>query len=163
MREADNREGNPAFLREAIRLSVDNVQTGHGGPFGAVVVRDDEILGSGQNQVLRSNDPTAHAEILAIRGACAHLGRFSLAGCTIYTSCEPCPMCLSAILWARLDRVFYAASRHDAAEAGFDDSVFYRELAKPASQRTVPMIQDLVDEARGAFALWLKKEDRTTY
>ena len=153
----------PRFLREAIRLSVENVHTGHGGPFGAVVVREEQIIGSGKNLVLRDNDPTAHAEVVAIRGACEHRQSFSLAGCTIYASCEPCPMCLSAILWARLDRIVYAASRHDAAEAGFDDSVFYEELSKPAAERTTPTTQSLQEEAREAFARWLRKQDRTAY
>ena len=151
------------FLRKAIRLAVENVHTGHGGPFGAVVVRDAQIVGSGKNLVLRDNDPTAHAEVVAIRDACSHQQSFSLAGCTIYASCEPCPMCLSAILWGRLDRIVYAASRHDAADAGFDDSVFYEELSKPVDQRATPMQQSLRHEAREAFARWLEKQDRTAY
>lgn len=152
-----------AFLREAIQLSIDNLQTADGGPFGAVVVRGDEIIGRGRNRVLSTNDPTAHAEIIAIREACARLKNFSLLGCEIYSSCEPCPMCLSAIYWARLDRIFYAASGDDAAEAGFDDRDFYRELNKPLAKRSTPMVQGLQQEARQAFSMWLEKEDRVEY
>lgn len=154
---------NPTFLREAIRLSVDNVRTEDGGPFGALVVRGDEIIASGRNHVLRTNDPTAHAEVIAIRQACAKMKNFTLAGCEIYSSCEPCPMCLSAIFWARLDRIYYAASGEDAAKAGFDDRDFYQELSKPIAQRSTPMIQGLREEARQAFEMWLQKEDRIPY
>lgn len=154
---------NQEFLREAIRLSFEKMAANEGGPFGAVVVRDQRIIGRGWNRVLATNDPTAHAEVEAIRAACSHLQTFSLAGCEIYASCEPCPMCLSAIYWARLDRITYAASCDDAAAAGFDDGFIYRELAVPKSVRTIPMQQLLRDEASPAFAAWLQKKDRIPY
>jgi guanine deaminase len=154
---------NQEFLREAIRLSIEKSQAGEGGPFGAVVVRDGRIVGRGWNRVTSTSDPTAHAELVAIRDACSRLGTFSLAGCEIYTSCEPCPMCLAAIYWSRLERIYYAASCEDAAAADFDDGAFYRQLALPADSRAVPMVQDLRDEAREAFRLWLLKADRTRY
>ncbi len=150
-------------LREAISLSIDNVHSGRGGPFGAVVVRDGEIIGRGTNRVTSENDPTAHAEIVAIRDACRRLGTFSLAGCAIYTSCEPCPMCLAAIHWARLDRLVYAATRHDAAAAGFDDAVIYEQLVRPPAERLVPSVQMLRDEALAAMQAWTDKEDRLEY
>ena len=151
------------FLREAIRLSIEKMNAGEGGPFGAVIVRDGEIISRGWNRVTSTNDPTAHAEIVAIRNACARLQSFSLAGCEIYTSCEPCPMCLAAIYWARLVRIIYAATCADATAAGFDDSPFYRELALPAGQRSIPAVQDLREEACQAFAAWLEKENRVRY
>lgn len=153
----------PAFLREAIRLSRKNLQLNEGGPFGAIVVRKGEIIGRGWNRVTSTNDPTAHAEVVAIRDACAALHSFSLAGCEIYASCEPCPMCLAAIYWARLDRVIYAAERRDAAAIGFDDQFFYDELAKPIDQRTVPMQQALRDEACATLEQWNNKVDRIRY
>src|SRR5262245_29961376 len=127
---------NLVFLREAIRLSIDKMQANEGGPFGAVIVRDGQIIGRGWNRVTSTNDPTAHAEIVAIRDACSRLKTFSLAGCEIYSSCEPCPLCLAAIFWARLDRIFYAATCEDAAAAGFDDGILYRELALPVANRS---------------------------
>jgi guanine deaminase len=151
------------FLREAIRLSIEKMQANEGGPFGAVIVRDDEIVGRGWNRVTSTNDPTAHAEIVAIRDACANLKTFTLAGCEIYASCEPCPMCLAAIYWARLDRIYYAATCADATAAGFDDSPFYRELNLPAGSRSLAMIQDLRDEACEAFRLWVGKQNRVMY
>jgi guanine deaminase len=154
---------NLTFLHEAIRLSREKSQAGEGGPFGAVIVRNEQIVGRGWNRVTSANDPTAHAEISAIREACSRLGVFSLAGCDIYTSCEPCPMCLAAIYWARLDRVFFAATRQDAAAAGFDDGRIYDELAMDIGCRSLPMMQDLQAEACQAFAEWLKKADRTPY
>ena len=154
---------NQHFLREAIRLSIEKMQAGEGGPFGAVIVREDEIVGRGWNRVTSAMDPTAHAEIVAIRDACANLKTFNLAGCEIYASCEPCPMCLAAIYWARLDRVYYAATLKDAIAGGFDDSPFYRELNLPPSSRSLSMIQDLQEEACEAFRVWLKKEDRVMY
>ena len=154
---------NREFLREAIRLSIEKSQAGEGGPFGAVVVQNDTVVGRGWNRVVSTNDPTAHAEIMAIRAACRRLGTFSLAGCDIYASCEPCPMCLAAIYWARLDRVYYAAGRQDAAAVGFDDSRIYQELAMNVADRSIPMAQDLHDEACEAFRAWLLKADRTPY
>ena len=154
---------NRDFLREAIRLSLEKMEAGEGGPFGAVVVRGGQIVGRGWNRVTSANDPTAHAEIVAIREACARLNTFSLAGCEIYTSCEPCPMCLAAIYWARLERIYYAATCQDAAAAGFDDGNFYRELTAPPGSRSIPMVQDLRQEACEAFRTWLGKADRVAY
>lgn len=151
------------FLREAIRLSIEKMEANAGGPFGAVVVRNGEIVGTGWNQVTSTNDPTAHAEVVAIRDACSSLKTFSLAGCEIYSSCEPCPLCLAAIYWSRLDRIYYAATCDDAAEAGFDDRSFYREIRKPTGERAVPMEQALRDEALVALQVWAKKEDRVRY
>jgi guanine deaminase len=154
---------NRDFLREAIRLSLEKMEAGEGGPFGAIVVHEGKIVGRGWNRVTSTNDPTAHAEIVAIREACAELKTFSLAGCEIYTSCEPCPMCFAAICWARLERIYYAANCHDAAAAGFDDCQFYREVALPPNERSIPMVQDLQDEARKAFQAWMRRTDRTPY
>lgn len=153
----------PTFLREAIRLSMEKMEAGAGGPFGAVVVRDGVIVGMGWNHVTSKNDPTAHAEVVAIRSACSRLDTFTLAGCVIYSSCEPCPMCLAAIYWSRLDGVFYAAGCDDAALAGFDDRSFYQELRKPAAERKLPMRQALRNEALVVLEAWMKKEDRIAY
>lgn len=149
-------------MREAVRLSLESVDAG-GGPFGAVVVRGDEIVGRGHNQVTLRNDPTAHAEVVAIRDACARLESFHLPGCDLYTSCEPCPMCLGAILWSRLDRVWYANGRADAAAIGFDDSEFYDELTRPIEHRRVPMLPLLRDEAQAAFIAWQQKVEKQPY
>jgi tRNA(Arg) A34 adenosine deaminase TadA len=154
---------NPVFLREAIRLSAQKMEGNEGGPFGAVIVQNGEIVGCGWNRVTSTNDPTAHAEVVAIRDACSKLKIFSLDGCEIYSSCEPCPMCLAAIYWSRLDRIYYAATCDDAAEAGFDDRNFYRELGKPAGERSIPMEQALRHEARVALKAWVNKEDRIRY
>jgi guanine deaminase len=154
---------NPHFLREAISLSIEKMDTGEGGPFGAVIVRDGEIVGRGWNRVTSTNDPTAHAEIVAIRDACTRLKTFCLSGCEIYASCEPCPMCLAAIYWARLDRIYYAATCQDAAAAGFDDANFYRDLSLPLANRAIPMLQDLREEACVAFRAWVLKADRMPY
>ena len=151
------------FLREAIHLSLENMQHSGGGPFGAVIVRDQQIIGRGWNTVATANDPTAHGEVNAIRDACAKLKTFSLAGCEIYSSCEPCPMCLASIYWARLDRIYYAAGCADAEAAGFADACFYKELALPKDQRRVPMVQGLRDEACSVFDEWVKKADRIRY
>ena len=151
------------FLREAIRLSLDKMQAGEGGPFGAVVVRRGEIVGVGWNRVTSTNDPTAHAEIVAMRDACSRLGTFLLAGCDLYTSCEPCPMCLAAIYWARIEHLYYAAGREDAAAAGFDDAWLYDEIALPPAERAMPTEQHLRDAALEAFAAWARKEDRVEY
>lgn len=151
------------FLRQAIRLSIDKMEAGEAGPFGAVVARDGQIVGESWNRVTSSNDPTAHAEIVAIRDACSRLGAFTLSGCEIYSSCQPCPMCLSAIYWARLDRLYYAASAGDAARVGFDDSWIAEEIVLPQANRSLPTEQHLRHEALAAFETWARKEDRTEY
>jgi tRNA(Arg) A34 adenosine deaminase TadA len=142
------------YLERAIELAGIGMAQGHGGPFGALVVRGDQILGEGFNQVTGSHDPTAHAEVRAIRAACRALGTFSLAGCEIYSSCEPCPMCLSAIYWARLDRLYFAATRDDAAEIGFDDAFLYTELTLDPTQRRLPSESALRERARQAMLPW---------
>lgn len=152
-----------AFMRRAIALAQEGMDAGQGGPFGSVVVSGGNIVGEGQNRVTSTNDPTAHAEVVAIRAACAALGRFDLAGCEIYASCEPCPMCLSAIYWARLDRVWYANGRDDAARIGFDDALIYREVALAPEARSVPMRRLLQGEARAAFDAWMRQPDRVRY
>jgi tRNA(Arg) A34 adenosine deaminase TadA len=152
-----------SFLQEAIDLAVDNVESGLGGPFAALIVEDDTVLATGTNRVTTVQDPTAHAEITAIRAACKERGHFELDGCTLYSTCEPCPMCLGAIYWARLDRVVYAASRTDAAEAGFDDHHIYQELDKPPQDRTLPMEQNQTDDAHRPFDAWHNYEDRIEY
>ena len=141
------------WMRRAIALASANVSSGNGGPFGAVVVRDGQLVAEGANQVTASNDPTAHGEVVAIRNACARLGTFSLAGCTLYTSAEPCPMCLAAMYWARLDRFFYGNTAEDAAEAGFDDALLYREVALPMQARQLPAQPLLREEAAESFTL----------
>lgn len=151
------------FLRKAIELSEQKMLAAHGGPFGAVIVKGGEIVGMGWNQVTSSNDPTAHAEMVAIRAACAKVGDFSLAGCQLYTSCEPCPMCLAASYWARVDAIYYAANRADAAHIGFDDSYFYEQLHLAPGQRALPMQQHLQEEACEVMALWSQKSDRISY
>lgn len=151
------------FMRRAIALSREGMEANRGGPFGAVVVAGGRIVGEGQNRVTSALDPTAHAEVVAIRQACASLGRFDLAGAEIYTSCEPCPMCLSAIYWARLDRIWYANDRADAARIGFDDALIYREVALAPPERRVPMTRLLDAEARAAFEAWLAKPDKVAY
>ena len=150
-------------MREAIRLSVQMMRRGRGGPFGAVVVRDGRIVGRGHNQVTSANDPTAHAEIVAIREACQRLKTFQLNDCDLYTSCEPCPMCLSAIYWARLAHVYYGNSRKDAAKIDFDDDFIYREVALPMRQRALTMKQLLHREAQVAFAERQRKPDKVLY
>ncbi len=151
------------FMREAIALAGQGVGRGDGGPFGAVVVKGDEILGRGWNRVVAGNDPTAHAEVNAIRDACARLGDFRLTGCELYTSCEPCPMCLAAIYWARLDRVWYAATAADAAAAGFDDSLIHAQLKLAESARLLPHGHLLRDEALAVFRHWQRSELRVDY
>lgn len=150
------------FMREAILLSVESVTHG-GGPFGSVIVKDGEIIASGSNSVTLDNDPTAHAEINTIRAACRTLGTFNLDGCVIYTSCEPCPMCLGAIYWAGIDRIYYANTRQDAEAIKFADSFIYEELDRPMDKREVPIIQLLRDEAQTAFRIWTEKVDKTEY
>jgi tRNA(Arg) A34 adenosine deaminase TadA len=151
------------FMREAIRLARENLRAGAGGPFGAVVVKDGAIIGRGRNQVTSINDPTAHAEVMAIREACRVVGDFRLSGAVIYTSCEPCPMCLSALYWARIERVFFAGTREDAAAAGFDDEMLYREVALPLEQRALPFVGLLREEALPAFIEWRDKTDKVPY
>ncbi len=150
-------------MLEAVELAVKNVRAGEGGPFAALVVRDGELLTSGTNLVTSSNDPTAHAEVVAIRRACKRLDTFQLTGCEIYTTCEPCPMCLGAIYWARPDRVWYGATRADAAHAGFDDDFIYTELAAPVEHRTLPMRQLTREAALRAFREWELKADKVRY
>ncbi|MCH5328428.1 MAG: nucleoside deaminase [Coprobacter sp.] len=150
------------FMRAAIALSVENVKNG-GGPFGAVVVKDNEIIARGVNRVTASNDPTAHAEVNAIREAARRLGTFDLKGCEIYTSCEPCPMCLGAIYWARLGKIYYANTQTDARNIGFDDSFIYDELALSPAERHLPSETLLRSEAAEAFRIWQEKEDKITY
>ena len=154
---------NGKFVRQAIRLSVQMMRRGQGGPFGAVVVRDGKVVGRGWNQVTSANDPTAHAEVVAIRAACQRLKTFQLDDCDLYTSCEPCPMCLSAIYWARLANVFYGNTRQDAAKINFDDDFIYREVALPIGKRALKMKQLLHDEALAAFAEWQRKTDKVLY
>ena len=150
------------FMREAIRLSVESVAHG-GGPFGAVIVKDGEIIASQANSVTIDNDPTAHAEVNAIREACRSLGTFDLAGCVIYTSSEPCPMCLGAIYWAGIDRIYYANTRKDAADAGFADDHIYEEISRSLPARSIPHVQILRDEALAAFRAWSDNADRREY
>lgn len=150
------------FMRRAIRLACESVET-NGGPFGAVIVRDGAIVSEGMNRVTPGKDPTAHAEMVAIRAACAALDRPDLRGCTIYTSCEPCPMCLAALHWARVDRIVYAAGQQDAAAAGFDDAELYAEVARPHEERTTPIVQELADECTEPFDAWERHEARVPY
>ncbi len=151
------------FMQEAIALSLNSVRSGKGGPFGAVVVKDGEIIASGHNQVTSTNDPTAHAEVVAIREACKVLRSFQLTGCELYTSCEPCPMCMGAIYWARPDRVYYANTKADAAKIGFDDQFIYDELDLLISKRQLPITQIMRDEALIAFQEWTDKADKVEY
>lgn len=151
------------FLREAIQLSSQHMEAGDGGPFGAVVVRKGKIIGRGWNCVTSSNDPTAHAEVMAIREACRTLETFKLDGCELYASCEPCPMCLAAIYWARLDALYFAATHDDAGNAGFDDALLYQEMQLPWQKRTLTAEQHLQPEAREVFLQWKHKSDKTEY
>jgi guanine deaminase len=152
-----------AFMARAIELSLENVRSGRGGPFAAVVVKDGKIIAEGANRVTSTNDPTAHAEIVAIREACKRLKNFELKGCEIYTTCEPCPMCLGAIYWARPARVYFANTAADAAKAGFDDSLIYEEIPRPHAQRKIPLIPMMREEALEAFRAWESKPDKTEY
>ena len=149
-------------MREAIKLSAESVRSG-GGPFGAVIVRDGEIIARGENRVTVCNDPTAHAEVSAIREAAARLGTYDLSGCEIYSSCEPCPMCLGAIYWVRLDKLYYAGTRADAANVGFDDAHIYEELPLEPSQRELPTETLLREEAQRVFEAWAEKADKKEY
>ena len=150
------------FMRKAIRLSIDNAKKG-GGPFGAVIVKGGKIISAGVNKVIVKNDPTAHAEMEAIRNASKKLKKFSLKGCELYTSCEPCPMCLGAIYWAHLDRIYYANDRKDAAKIGFDDEFIYEEIDRKIEDRHKPMIALMRDEALGAFRMWEENTEKTEY
>lgn len=151
------------FMRRAIALSAERMRAGEGGPFGAIIVKEGVVIAEGWNQVTSRNDPTAHAEVTAIRRACEALGDFSLAGCEIFTSCEPCPMCLAAIYWARLDRITFANTREDAAAIGFDDEFLYREVAKPIGHRDIPTVKLDMPEAEAVFAEWQAKPDKMRY
>jgi guanine deaminase len=150
-------------MERAIQLSLENVRAGLGGPFAALVVRNGAVLAAGTNQVTTSLDPTAHAEIVAIRGACQAIHDFNLRGCELYTTCEPCPMCMGAIYWARLARVYYANTREDAAGIGFDDSIIYDQLKLPLESRQIPMVQIMHEEALVAFREWEKSPTKTRY
>ncbi len=152
-----------SFMREAIKLSIENVITKRGGPFACVIVKDGEVIARGTNLVTSTNDPTAHAEVVAIRNACKQLGTFQLDGCDIYTSCEPCPMCLSAIYWSRANRIFYANTKVDAAKINFDDHFIYEEIAKDITERKIPAQQVLREEAIEAFELWFKLDGNIKY
>jgi guanine deaminase len=154
---------NASFMSEAIQLAVDGVASGRGGPFGAVVVKDGQVIGRGCNSVTSTNDPTAHAEIMAIREACRTLGVFHLPGCELYASCEPCPMCLSAIYWARIDRYYFGCTAQDAAAIQFADGFIRRELSVPPANRAIPAIPFMRTEALAAFAAWQEKADRVAY
>ena len=151
------------YMARAIELSLENVRSGRGGPFAAVVVQDGRIIAEGTNRVTSANDPTAHAEIVAIREACRALSHFQLTGCEIYTTCEPCPMCLGAIYWARPARVYFATTAADAARYGFDDSFIGQELQRPRAERKIPMTQMMGEEALAAFRLWEQKPDKVQY
>ena len=152
-----------SFLKQAIELAVIKSSDGRHGPFGAVIVKDDKIIAMGWNQVVASCDPTAHAEVMAIRQACEKLATHDLSGCTVYTSCEPCPMCLAAIYWARIDTVVFAASQQDAADAGFDDAFLYEEIGKTWEKRKITSMQDLDDEGRTVFEMWVNNPRKILY
>jgi guanine deaminase len=152
-----------SFLHDALDLAVENVESGLGGPFAAIVVENGSVLATGTNRVTTTQDPTAHAEITAIRAACRERGDFELDGCTLYSTCEPCPMCLGAIYWTRLDRVVYAATRSDAAEAGFDDDHIYQEIDKAPADRRIPMEQRLKEAAERPFEAWRDYDERIEY
>ena len=156
-------EDDVRFMREAIALAAEGMRSGRGGPFGCVVVRRGEVVGRGNNRVTSTNDPTAHAEVTAIRDACAARKTFQLEDCTLYTSCEPCPMCLAAIYWARIPRVVYANTRSDAAAIGFDDDFIYQQIPLPPAQRTIAMETLLRDEAQVTFQEWSAKPDKIPY
>ena len=155
--------GNPIFMEQAIALATENVTSGRGGPFAAVIVRGGSVVATGTNLVTVTNDPTAHGEIVAIRNACVALGSFQLSGCHIYTSCEPCPMCLAAIYWARCGAIFYGSSAADAASAGFDDAFLYEEMKLPIGQRKIPTVNLLPEKAIASFDAWRARAGRIDY
>jgi tRNA(Arg) A34 adenosine deaminase TadA len=157
------REPNLEFLRRAIALATENVTSGRGGPFAALIARDGRVIAEGVNMVTATNDPTAHGEVTAIRAACRAMNTFTLAGCELYTSCEPCPMCLAASHWARLDAVFFGAVAEDAAKAGFDDAYLYNEFRKAPTDRSLPAAQYLRDEAWSSFAAWIVSPNKIEY
>lgn len=150
-------------MRQAIAIAKNGMLTGNGGPFGCVIVKDGKIVGQGSNMVLKTKDPTAHAEVVAIREACKNLNNFQLEGCEVYTSCEPCPMCLGAIFWARPAKVYYACTKEDAADAGFDDDFIYQEIEVTPEKRQIPMIALMREESLKTFELWKEKGDKTLY
>ena len=150
-------------MAQAIELAIDNVRSGRGGPFAAVVVKDGRIIAEGTNRVTSSNDPTAHAEVVAIRQACSTLGAFQLDACDLYTTCEPCPMCLGAIYWARPARVFFACTAADASAAGFDDAFIYQQIALPLAERKIPFLEMMRQESLACFRVWTEKQDRIDY
>jgi guanine deaminase len=156
-------QGNPIFMQQAIALATENITSGRGGPFGAVIVRDGSVVSTGANLVTATNDPTAHAEVVAIRRACTALASFQLKGCHIYSSCEPCPMCLAAIYWAHCDAIFYGNSSADAAAAGFDDAVLYEEIKRPIGQRRIPTVNLLPEQAISSFDAWRAHAGRIDY
>lgn len=156
-------ESKEKFMRRAIALALENIRSGAGGPFAALIVKDSAVIAEGTNRVTSTNDPTAHAEIVAIREACRALQTFQLQGCDLYSTCEPCPMCLGAIYWARPARIFYAASGAEAAAAGFDDQFIYEEMKRPAGQRRIPSTQILYDESQAIFAAWAAQENKQSY
>jgi guanine deaminase len=156
-------QGNPIFMQRAIALATENVTSGVGGPFGAVIVRSGEIVATGVNLVTSTNDPTAHAEVVAIRAACKALNDFQLTGCTVYTSCEPCPMCLAAIYWSRCEAIFFGNTAADAAAAGFDDSFLYKEIVRPLDQRKIPIDRLLGDQAIESFNTWRAQAGKIEY
>lgn len=156
-------ENKHKYMLEAIQKAEENIITGKGGPFGAVVVRDGKVIAAAGNCVTSTNDPTAHAEVVAIREACKTLETFDLTGCEIYASCEPCPMCLGAIMWSRIDKLYYAANRNDASRAGFDDELFYSELALPTEKRMLKPTQLLRNEANEVFNKWIAETDKILY
>ena len=157
------RMDNKEYMNEAVKEAYDGIKNGHGGPFGTVIVKNGKIVGRGHNRVLLKHDPTCHGEVEAIRDACANLGTHSLDGCVLYTTAEPCPMCLGAIYWAHIDRIFYGNNRKDAAGIGFADDFIYEELDRPMASRTVPIEPLLRDEALSSFRLWQEKDDKTEY
>jgi guanine deaminase len=156
-------ESQKNFMRQAIDLAKNGMLSGNGGPFGCVIVKEGRIVGQGSNMVLKTKDPTAHAEVVAIRDACKNLDNFQLEGCEVYTSCEPCPMCLGAIFWARPAKVFFACTKKDAADAGFDDEFIYQEIEVNPADRKIPMISLLREESLEAFELWKQKGDKGLY
>ncbi len=156
-------EAKKEFMEEAIKLALNNAKTGVGGPFGAVIVKNGKIVGRGSNQVTTTNDPSAHAEIVAIRDACKNLNSFQLDDCEIYSSCEPCPMCLGAIYWARPKKVYYASTKHDAADAGFDDSFIYEEIEKCKHDRKIPFISFMNEESKVVFENWKASSNKIEY
>ena len=159
----DSIDDHEHFMNEAIKNAIQGMNNNEGGPFGCVIVKDGKIVGKGNNKVTSSNDPTAHAEVTAIRDACKNLNSFQLDDCIIYTSCEPCPMCLGAIYWARPKKVYFGSNKKDAANIGFDDAFIYKELPLPFNQRSIPFEQINRDNALKAFKLWSEKEDKTEY